>query len=260
MLLSLISPAKTLDYESSLVHKTFTQPQFLDDSSELIEVCQKLSAVDLSNLMKISDKLAALNVARFSTWSKQADLSNSRQAIFAFKGDVYQGLDVTQLTEADLEYAQSCLRILSGLYGILRPLDLMMPYRLEMGTRLNNPRGHSLYEFWGDRLAKYLNSYIDEQEIEAIVNLASDEYFGAVNTKILKVPVVKPIFLDEKNGKYKVISFYAKKARGLMSRYIIQSRVTKVEDLKAFALDGYMFSASESNESELVFKRPELHN
>lgn len=252
-----ISPAKTLDYESPLATQQFTQPELLAESQKLINVCRKLTPADIASLMKISDKLAGLNAARFAEWHADFTPDNARQAILAFKGDVYTGMQAESFSQADFEFAQSHLRILSGLYGVLRPLDLMQPYRLEMGIRLKNTRGKDLYEFWGDIITKQLNQALVEQKDQVLVNLASDEYFKSVNTKKLDGEIIKPIFLDEKNGKYKVISFYAKKARGLMSRFIIQNKLTKTDQLSDFNLDGYQFDESQSKGNELVFTRSE---
>lgn len=252
-----ISPAKTLDYESPLATKTFTQPELLNESQKLINVCRKLSPTDIATLMKISDKLAGLNAARFGEWQPDFTPENARQAILAFKGDVYTGMQAETFSAQDFMFAQQHLRILSGLYGLLRPLDLMQPYRLEMGTRLKNPRGKDLYEFWGDIITNQLNSAIAAQGDHVLVNLASDEYFKSVNVKKLDGIMVKPVFLDEKNGKYKVISFYAKKARGLMSRFIIQNKLNKTDQLTDFNLEGYQFDESQSKGNELVFTRSE---
>lgn len=256
-MLIVVSPAKTLDYESPLPTQEHTQPEFIEQSAELIDVCQKLSPQDISNLMKVSDKIAGLNVARFAQWSKQFDFDNSRQAIFAFKGDVYTGLDANSLSTNALHYAQDHLRMLSGLYGLLKPLDLMQPYRLEMGTKLENTRGSNLYQFWDNLITEKLNDVLAQQGSEVLVNLASNEYFKAVKPKNLKGRVVTPVFRDCKNGQYKVISFYAKKARGMMARYIIENQIESVEDLKAFDTAGYYFVAAESSDKELVFKREE---
>ncbi|SJL82170.1 peroxide stress protein YaaA [Vibrio palustris] len=256
-MLIVVSPAKTLDYESPLPTQEHTQPEFIEQSAELIDVCQKLSPQDISNLMKVSDKIAGLNVARFAQWSKQFDFDNSRQAIFAFKGDVYTGLDANSLSTDALHYAQDHLRMLSGLYGLLKPLDLMQPYRLEMGTKLENTRGSNLYQFWDNLITEKLNDVLAQQGSEVLVNLASNEYFKAVKPKNLKGRVVTPVFRDCKNGQYKVISFYAKKARGMMARYIIENQIESVEDLKAFDTAGYYFVAAESSDKELVFKREE---
>ncbi|AXH62744.1 MULTISPECIES: peroxide stress protein YaaA [Providencia] len=252
-----ISPAKTLDYESPLATQQFTQPELLTESQKLINVCRKLTPADIASLMKISDKLAGLNAARFEEWHADFTPENARQAILAFKGDVYTGMQAETFSQDDFAFAQSHLRILSGLYGILRPLDLMQPYRLEMGIRLKNTRGKDLYEFWGDIITKQLNHTLAEQKDQILINLASDEYFKSVNTKKLDGQIIKPVFLDEKNGKYKVISFYAKKARGLMSRFIIQNKLTTTDQLADFNLEGYQFDESQSKGNELVFTRSE---
>ncbi|HAD49667.1 MAG TPA: peroxide stress protein YaaA, partial [Idiomarina sp.] len=211
------------------------------------------------SLMKISDKLAGLNAARFSDWQLPFDEGNARPAVFAFNGDVYAGLDAATLDTQALTSAQQQLRILSGLYGLLRPLDLMQAYRLEMGTKLNNPRGKNLYEFWGDTITELLNNDLQEQGADTLVNLASNEYFSAVNVKKLNATVVTPVFKDEKNGQYKVISFYAKKARGLMARFMVNQKPQSVSDLKAFNLARYQFDADESSDKQLVFKRAEAN-
>ncbi|WP_374528976.1 peroxide stress protein YaaA [Acinetobacter sp.] len=256
-MLALISPAKTLDYESALPTDQHTLPRLLEHSQQLIDVSRKLSASEIASLMSVSEKIAQLNVARFRDWQPEFNFSNARQAIFAFKGDVYTGLDAYDLSAQDLEFAQTHLRMLSGLYGLLRPLDLMMPYRLEMGTKLANARGHNLYEFWGDQITQLVNADLAQENSELLVNLASDEYYKSVKESKVKAEIIKPVFLDQKNGKYKVISFYAKKARGLMARYIIQNQLNRVEDLKSFNTDGYYFDAASSMKGELVFKRDE---
>ncbi|KJV40471.1 peroxide stress protein YaaA [Acinetobacter brisouii] len=256
-MLALISPAKTLDYETALPSSNFTQPRLLDQSEQLIDVCRELSASQLASLMSVSEKIAQLNVARFQDWQTEFDLANARQAIFAFKGDVYTGLDAYALSDPQLDFAQQHLRMLSGLYGLLRPLDLMMPYRLEMGTKLHNPRGSNLYEFWGKRITDLIQQDLQQANSNILLNLASDEYYKAVKESALDAQIVKPVFLDQKNGKYKVISFYAKKARGLMARFVIEQQIQQVEDLKAFNSEGYYFDAENSNAKELVFKREE---
>lgn len=256
-MLILISPAKTLDYQSPLATTRFTQPALLDNSQQLINVARKLSAPQIASLMSISDKLASLNATRFHDWQPDFTLDNARQAILAFKGDVYTGLQAETFRDADFDFAQQHLRILSGLYGVLRPLDLMQPYRLEMGIRLENPRGKDLYSFWGDTITETLNTALREQGDDVVINLASDEYFRSVKPARLKGTIIKPVFLDEKNGTFKVISFYAKKARGLMSRYIIEHRLTTPEQLTAFDSDGYAFDNARSSTSELVFTRHE---
>ncbi|MGK3124810.1 peroxide stress protein YaaA [Candidatus Pantoea formicae] len=257
-MLMVISPAKTLDFESPLATQRFTQSTLLEKSQQLIDVARDLSPAQISSLMSISDKLAHLNAERFNQWQPPFTLDNARQAILAFKGDVYTGLQAETFSEADFDFAQQHLRMLSGLYGVLRPLDLMQPYRLEMGIKLANPVAKDLYGFWGDLLTQKLNDAMAEQGDEVLINLASDEYFKAVKPKQLNGALIKPVFLDEKNGKFKVISFYAKKARGLMSRFVIQNRLSKPEQLKEFDVDGYFFAADESKGNELVFKRREL--
>ncbi|MGK3113863.1 peroxide stress protein YaaA [Candidatus Pantoea formicae] len=256
-MLMVISPAKTLDFESPLATQRFTQSILLEKSQQLIDVARDLSPAQISSLMSISDKLAHLNAERFNQWQPPFTLDNARQAILAFKGDVYTGLQAATFSEADFDFAQQHLRMLSGLYGVLRPLDLMQPYRLEMGIKLANPAAKDLYGFWGDLLTQKLNDAMAEQGDEVLINLASDEYFKAVKPKQLNGELIKPVFLDEKNGKFKVISFYAKKARGLMSRFVIQNRLSKPEQLKEFDVDGYFFAADESKGNELVFKRRE---
>ncbi|MGG2098694.1 peroxide stress protein YaaA [Acinetobacter haemolyticus] len=258
-MLALISPAKTLDYTTALPTDTYTQPRLLEQSQQLIDVCRKLSASEIASLMTVSEKIANLNVERFRDWNADFDFSNARQALFAFKGDVYTGLDAYHLKDQDIDFAQQHLRMLSGLYGLLRPLDLMMPYRLEMGTKLKNSRGHNLYEFWGSIITDQINQDLAEIDAKVLVNLASDEYYKSVNEKKIKAEIVKPVFLDQKNGKYKVISFYAKKARGLMARYLIENKLSQVEQLKAFDSEGYYFDAESSSNKELVFKRDEQH-
>lgn len=258
-MLALISPAKTLDYETALPTDTYTQPRLLEQSQQLIDACRKLSATEIASLMTVSEKIANLNVERFRDWNEEFDFSNARQALFAFKGDVYTGLDAYHLKDQDIDFAQQHLRMLSGLYGLLRPLDLMMPYRLEMGTKLKNSRGNNLYEFWGSIITDQINQDLAEIDAKVLVNLASDEYYKSVNEKKIQAEIIKPVFLDQKNGKYKVISFYAKKARGLMARYLIENKLSQVEQLKAFDSEGYYFDAESSSDKELVFKRDEQH-
>ncbi|ASU22956.1 MULTISPECIES: peroxide stress protein YaaA [Vibrio] len=256
-MLIVVSPAKTLDYESPLVTSKYTQPELIDHSAQLIDVCRQLTPADISALMKVSDKIAGLNVARFAQWSPTFTLDNARPAILAFKGDVYTGFEAETLSDAGFEYAQQHLRMLSGLYGVLKPLDLMQPYRLEMGTRLDNPRGTNLYQFWGDIITDKLNQALKEQGDDVLINLASNEYFKAVNPKKLKGSIITPVFKDCKKGQYKVISFYAKKARGMMARYIIDKQISSVEQLAQFDSAGYYFVEQESSATELVFKREE---
>ncbi|WP_417553326.1 peroxide stress protein YaaA [Marinomonas fungiae] len=251
----LISPAKTLDLDSSLPISDYSEPNFLNQAQTLIDTIKPYSPADIASLMKLSDKLATLNVERYQTWQQQHTQDNSRPALFTFMGDVYTGLDAYSLSEAQIQYAQSHLRILSGLYGLLKPLDLMQPYRLEMGTKLSNPKGDNLYHFWADTIAPALNEELEEDEL--LVNLASTEYFKAVDKKAINNTIVTPNFLDEKNGQYKVISFYAKKARGLMVRYLIESGAESIEDIKGFNLAGYRYDAERSKPLEPVFIRPE---
>lgn len=253
-MLIVVSPAKTLDYESPVPTQTATTPDFLEDSHELIDQLKQLEPHQISNLMGISAKLGELNAERFQQWQTPFTHENARQAVLAFKGDVYTGLAADQFSEADFEFAQKHLRLLSGLYGLLRPLDLMQPYRLEMGTRFENKRGKDLYAFWGNKLTEALNSELTADD-GVLINLASNEYFKAVNKKTLKGTVITPQFKDWKNGQYKIISFYAKKARGLMSAYIIRNRLTQVEDLKGFDVDGYAFNPELSSDKEWVFTR-----
>ena len=256
-MLMVISPAKTLDYTTPLATTRYTQPALLEKSQQLINVARDLSPAQIASLMSISDKLALLNAQRFNDWQPNFTPENARQAILAFKGDVYTGLQAETFSEADFDFAQQHLRMLSGLYGLLRPLDLMQPYRLEMGTRLANPAGKDLYSFWGETLTEALNQALVAQGDDLLINLASDEYFKAVQPKKLNGRLIKPVFLDEKNGKFKIISFYAKKARGLMCRYIIENRLQQAEQLKQFNLDGYFFDEESSRDNELVFKRHE---
>ena len=257
-MLVVLSPAKTLDFESKAPLSDYSQATLLSESTLLIKSCVKLSAQDIGSLMKVSDKIAALNVARFGCWSLPFTLANAKQALFAFKGGGYTGLQAETLSQESIAYAQNHLAILSGLYGLLRPLDLIQAYRLEMGTSLDNERGANLYQFWGDLITKLLNEQLQVSEKRILVNLASNEYFKAVKKKELDGLIITPVFKDQKNGNYKVISFYAKKARGLMTRYIIEEQITDIEQLKAFNTSGYYFKEAESTETELVFYRDEL--
>lgn len=251
-MLTLISPAKTLDFETPTITKTFTQPGFLTESQQLIDILKTLTPSDISSLMGVSDKLAALNTARYADWSLPFTPDNAKQALLAFKGDVYTGLEAETLTQPQLEYAQRHLRILSGLYGILRPLDLIQPYRLEMGTKLGNTSGKDLYTFWYDAITQALNL---ELQRKPLVNLASNEYFKAVNTKNLNSTIITPVFKDLKGGTYKIISFYAKKARGMMSRYIIENAIDSPAGLLEFNTAGYAYSAGLSQPDTPVFTR-----
>lgn len=254
-MLVVVSPAKNLDFESAVPTSTYTQPALLNETEKLMEVCRTLSPADLSSLMKISDKLAMLNANRFAEFTTPFTPDNARQAMYAFNGDVYAGLDAYSLDDKAVNYAQQHLRILSGLYGLLKPLDLMQAYRLEMGTKLANPQGKDLYAFWGAKITDALNEAMAAQGDNVLVNLASNEYFKAVKKKQLDGLVVTPTFKDCKNGQYKIISFFAKKARGLMARYIVDNQVADVEGLKEFDVDGYEYSESQSTSTELVFLR-----
>lgn len=256
-MLLVVSPAKNLDFESPLITDTYTQPALLEHSQVLIEQCIKLTPADISSLMGISDKLAGLNAARFGQWSTPFTTENARPALLAFNGDVYGGLDAKSFTATDFEFAQGHMRILSGLYGLLKPLDLMQAYRLEMGTKLENARGKNLYQFWDNIITEALNLALKQQGDDFLINLASNEYFKAVNKKKLTATVITPAFKDWKNGQYKMISFYAKKARGLMARYIIQNQLTDVEQLKQFDLGGYQYSEEMSKGNDWVFTRQE---
>ncbi len=256
-MLMVISPAKDLDYQTPAPATRLTQPDLLDHAAELMNVCRTLSPADLSALMHISDKLAGLNVARFASWQRPFTPDNAKAALFAFNGDVYQGLQAQSLSADDLQYAQQHLRILSGLYGVLRPLDLMQPYRLEMGTSLANPRGKDLYQFWGDIVTQQLNTQLEQNQSAFLLNLASQEYFKVVKPKKLARPVLDVQFKDGKNGQYKVISFFAKKARGMMARYVIENKIDSVEGLRDFTAGGYQYSAADSTASQLMFLRPE---
>lgn len=256
-MLALLSPAKTLDYSTTLPSDVFTQPRLLEQSQKLIDEAAQLSASEVMRLMTVSEKIAQLNVERFRDWQADFDFSNARQAIFAFKGDVYSGLDAYHLSDDALDFAQTHLRMLSGLYGLLRPLDLMMPYRLEMGIRLKNERGTNLYQFWGDRITQLINDDLKHAKATQLINLASDEYYKAVIESKVQAEIIKPVFLDQKNGQYKIISFYAKKARGLMARYMVQNQVKHVDQLKEFNLEGYYYDAQQSTAQNMVFLRDE---
>lgn len=256
-LLAVISPAKTLDFDTESPVDQATDYRFPEEAQALIDILKEKSEQDIQSLMKLSEKLAALNVNRYKQWQPVMTAGNSKQAMFAFKGDVYTGLSAGTLTEPQINKAQQHLRILSGLYGLLRPLDSIQPYRLEMGTRLINPKGKNLYEFWGDKITRQLNKDLSSSGAEALVNLASEEYFKSVNTAQLDCPVITPVFKDEKNGKYKIISFFAKKARGMMVRYLLDNDLQSLQQLKKFDYAGYQYSETESSEHEWVFKRPE---
>lgn len=255
-MLILISPAKTLDFESATPNVKTTEPAFLSDSSQLIETLRKVSPAKISELMSISDQLAELNYARFQQWSAAPSKDDSRPAVYAFQGDVYQGLKASDWKAAQRTYAQSHLRILSGLYGLLRPMDSIMPYRLEMGRKLKTKTAKNLYDFWGDQLADAINDATAASRSKAIVNLASQEYFKAAKARKLNSPIVTPVFKDFSNGKHKVISFFAKKARGMMADWIIRNKVKHPADLSQFAAGGYEWQQTESTEDAPVFFGP----
>ena len=255
-MITLIAPAKRLDYDSDLSVEDFSIAEHLKESKKLIKELQKKSPEDLSSLMGLSENLSVLNFERNMNWQVPKKPSNEvRQAIFAFKGDVYVGLDSETLSKSDIKYAQKNLAILSGLYGLLKPLDLMYPYRLEMGTKMKNENGKNLYEFWGNKITTSINALAKENNSKGIINLASVEYFTSVKTENLDLPVYSPVFKDFKNGKYKIISFFAKKARGSMARFVIQNKIKNPSDLNKFNLDGYKYSAKDSSEYSPVFLR-----
>ena len=254
-MLMVISPAKTLDFETLPTTSEHTTPDFLDDSAQLIEQLREMSPHQVSELMKISDKLGSLNFDRYLSWDKNFTPDNAKQALLAFKGEVYTGLDAGSMSVADLQWAQDHLRILSGLYGLLRPLDLMQPYRLEMGTKLANSRGKDLYQFWGSQITDALNQQQADETLPVLVNLASNEYFKSVQSKQLAAEIITPVFKDWKGDKYKIISFYAKKARGLMVAYIVNNRLDDVEQIKKFDSQGYAYNPAMSSAREWVFTR-----
>ncbi len=255
-MLFLLSPAKSLDYDTPLPEGLpHTLPAFVPDSTRLIEVLREQSPQQVASLMSISDPLAALNVARYAAWKPRFTARNARQAVMAFNGDVYEGLQARTLSPEDLDWAQQHLAILSGLYGVLRPLDWMQPYRLEMGTRLATDAGSNLYQFWGARIAEHLNQRLAADATPVVVNLASQEYFKSVDLQTLKARVVECVFEDCKGGQYKIISFHAKRARGLMARWAIQRRAATPRQLEGFDLEGYAFHPAASAPDRLVFRR-----
>ncbi|VAW60266.1 UPF0246 protein YaaA [hydrothermal vent metagenome] len=254
-MLIVVSPAKTLDYTTPPKTKKFTLPDYLDDSAELIHRMREFSSLDISELMKVSTKIADLNFDRFEVWDKKFTEKNAKQAALAFKGDVYTGLDAQSFSAKDFSFAQKHFRMLSGLYGLLRPLDLMQAYRLEMGTKLSTDRGKNLYEFWGSEITQGLNKQLKKIKSEHLINLASNEYFKAVKPKEINGEIITPAFKELKNGEYKMIGVYAKKARGLLSRYIIQNQLSNIEDIKSFNVDGYKFNAKVSKGNSWVFTR-----
>lgn len=254
-MLIVVSPAKTLDYETPAKTSIATLPDYLDDSQQLINRLRRLSSLDISELMKVSTKIADLNFDRYEAWKKKFTTKNAKQAVLAFKGDVYTGLDAESFSAKDFTFAQKHFRVLSGLYGLLRPLDLMQAYRLEMGTRLKTDRGNNLYEFWGSTITDGLNKQLKKIKSDYLINLASNEYFKSVKPKELNAEIITPEFKEFKNGDYKMIGIYAKKARGMLSRYIIQNQLSDPEDIKHFNSEGYKFSKKLSKGNKLVFTR-----
>ncbi|PCI44535.1 MAG: peroxide stress protein YaaA [Moraxellaceae bacterium] len=257
-MLAVISPAKTLDFETKPQTKKFTQGEFLEDSQDLINVMRDYSPQQIAKLMSISDPLSTLNYGRFQDWATPFSLDNAKQALLAFKGDVYTGLEAESLSSKQLQFAQKHLRILSGLYGLLRPLDLIQPYRLEMGIKLENQRGKNLYQFWGDKITDELNQQLKKQKSTTLINLASNEYFKSIQKKKLDADIIVPAFKDYKNGDYKMISFFAKKARGAMCRYIIDENITEADNIKGFSWHGYGFNPTLSKGNTWVFTRKEV--
>lgn len=254
-MLTLISPAKTLDFDTPPTTRRSTQPRFLEQSTALVEDARKLDPGAIRELMGVSEAIAELNHRRFHNWTTPFNLDNAKQAVLAFRGDVYTGLDAESLGKAELDFAQQHLRILSGLYGLLRPLDLMQPYRLEMGLKFANRGGSNLYQFWGEEITRTINTELGKSGSRVLVNLASNEYYKAVQPRALDADIITPQFRDLKNGKYKVISFYAKKARGQMARFIIDNRLNDAEGLQDFSVDGYRYNRRESGPRAPVFTR-----
>lgn len=254
-MLLVISPAKTLDYETPVATALHTTPDYLDDAAILVKRARQYSVEEVMALMAVSEKIAKLNVARFQAWCRPVSVQNARQALLAFKGDVYVGLDAANFDDGDLEFAQQHLRILSGLYGLLRPLDLMRPYRLEMGRKIDTVRGKNLYEFWGSRITEGLNRQLQQSGSRYLINLASNEYFKAVQPRLLQAEIITPIFKEYKGGEYKTLGVYAKKARGRLSRYIIKNRLSDPQAIKAFKQDRYNFNPSLSSGNHWVFTR-----
>lgn len=251
-----LSPAKSLDYETPPHVKKHTLPEFIDDAAELIDGLRRLSPQQIGSMMRISDPLAQLNFQRYADWSTRFDTDNAKQAMLAFNGDVYEGFAAKTLSAGDLDYAQNHVRVLSGLYGLLRPLDLLQPYRLEMGTKFANARGCDLYSFWGERITAALNAQLKKQYgARVLVNCASEEYFKSVKPKLLEAPVISPVFEDWKGGRYKIISFHAKRARGLMARYVVENRIDEPLALQGFDSEGYRFDKKASNDTTYVFRR-----
>jgi cytoplasmic iron level regulating protein YaaA (DUF328/UPF0246 family) len=254
-MLLIISPAKKLDYKTPAPVSDYTQPDHLDRAAELIDIMSQKDSFEIADLMKLSMNLADLNMQRYQDWHTPFTPDNAKQALFAFTGDVYQGMDTGSLTADDLAFAQHHLRILSGLYGILRPLDLMQAYRLEMGTKLATDYGRNLYEFWGDTITHAVNEALAAQDDDILINLASNEYFKSIRLGELKGRIITPVFKEYRKGAYRIISFNAKKARGYMSRFIIQNRLNNPEEIKAFDIADYAFNPDLSSSTEFVFTR-----
>ncbi len=254
-MLLVISPAKTLDYTTPATTGQHSQPDYLDDAQLLIERARRYTAHDIAEVMDVSMAIAELNVERFHDWHLPFTPENAKQAMLAFKGDVYTGLAADTFSEADFRFAQKHLRILSGLYGLLRPLDLMQPYRLEMGRKIDNARGKNLYEFWGEIITDGLNRQLKNNDSQQLLNLASNEYFKSVKPKLLQADIITPEFKDYKNGQYKMLGVYAKKARGMLSRFVIQNRITEAEAIKEFNEDGYAFNEELTHGNKWVFTR-----
>jgi cytoplasmic iron level regulating protein YaaA (DUF328/UPF0246 family) len=254
----LMNSSKTLDFEQPAHISKHTVPEFLEDCGFLVNKLRKLSLSDFSRLMGVSENLARLNVRRYKNWRASPGGPDAKQTLMAFKGDIYAAMDVDRYQMKALEFAQKHLRILSGLYGILRPLDLIQPYRLEMATKLSTDRGKNMYSFWGTRINASLNKMLKKEGSGVLVNLASAEYFKAAKPKLLEADVITPIFKEYKDPSYRVVALYAKKARGLMSNYIVQNRITRVEDLQSFNLDGYRFAPAQSSDKEWMFTRGDI--
>ncbi|MBA58953.1 MAG: peroxide stress protein YaaA [Gammaproteobacteria bacterium] len=255
-MLILISPAKTLDFETVPKTKKASKPIFGTTANKLVKIMRQQSASDLSKLMGISKNLAELNAERFNSFvTKDTNTKIARQAIFAFKGDVYQGINVQNYNERDFSFAQKHIRILSGLYGVLKPLDLIQPYRLEMGTKLKTERGESLYEFWNNQISRAIQKELLSHKNQTIINLASNEYFKAVSDKSFGAKIINPIFKDHNKGSFKIISFYAKKARGCMASFIVRNRISTPSQIKKFSEDGYRYNESLSSETDWIFTR-----
>ena len=254
-MLTVISPAKTLDFDTPPKTKKISKPDFTTQSNELVEIMRKRSPKQLSSLMRISPKLAELNSNRFEDWSLPFTPDNAKQAVLAFRGDVYLGLQAENYGERDFTFAQKNLRILSGLYGLLKPLDLIQPYRLEMGIKLKNKRGKNLYEFWGNTISETLHEELSQHKNKTLINLASNEYFKSVKPELLPGEVITPVFKDFSNGSYRILGFYAKKARGYMASFIVRNRINKIDDIKEFDIDGYKYNGDMSTSKKWVFTR-----